>query len=328
MPDDSQARLEPAYAIHDFHKPVASPLAEQLIRRLYAQLYFEGRSDEEISAALNVGRHGAMLLRDQLVRARTVESFVQGGDLVARDPGAPRPPRPSKPPKPPRPPRPPAPGAPPPWSKDAIRRLPPAACPLPVRAVASREELCRACVEAAAEAVVGFDAEEVPAVYYDAGDYPSPAVIQIATGRTAWVIPVSRRLYGVDLAGLAPLAAVLESGNVVKAGCGVHADVDGAARLIGCGAGGAVDLHALAAPLLPRRPGRWGLQSLAALALGRYLSKPSKVQMSHWGRLPLTARQIAYAAADAWAGRAVYLALEAARAEGRTSLLPPPGSPS
>ena len=49
-----------------------------------------------------------------------------------------------------------------------------------------------------------------------------------------------------------------------------------------------------------------GLRGLAARVLDRRISKSA--QRTNWASFPLTEKQIAYAATDAWLGRELYLA--------------------
>ena len=53
------------------------------------------------------------------------------------------------------------------------------------------------------------------------------------------------------------------------------------------------------------RRNRYGLKTLSQCILGVDLPKPKKIATSNWSAVPLSHRQIAYSARDAWAGAAI-----------------------
>lgn len=162
--------------------------------------------------------------------------------------------------------------------------------------------------------VLGFDTETRPS--FRKGQLNPPAIVQLSTmdaclvaqifvadtyrvgtrqnKRTISTSPELRcRAADVRLA----LTEALRSSSILKAGVGIDDDaidlwqcwgieVNGRLELGGCGQ-------------------RWSLARLLRAATGVELAKPASVQKSDWAA-PLGEKQVAYAAADAWAGRAIY----------------------
>lgn len=176
---------------------------------------------------------------------------------------------------------------------------------------------CRAWVEehCAAPCVLGFDTESRPS--FKVGQLNPPAVVQLSTRDACLVAPIHvaasrsvgkgrdkrREIVPPGAREAADevrhvLAAVLASDTVLKAGVGVDDDAIDLWQSWGLEVNGRVELGG----------GGGGGRSLAKLtanATGIELVKTASVQRSDWAA-PLTSKQIAYAAADAWAGKAVY----------------------
>ena len=164
-----------------------------------------------------------------------------------------------------------------------------------------------------APGVVGFDTETRPS--HRKGRPNPPAVIQLSTmhaclvaqvyvaprhrlgRRGAWVESAREAREGADGVRHA-LTATLEDRSILKAGVGVDNDAIDLWQFWGLEVNGRVELAGVAERSR-------SLARLLATTTGVELSKPKALQASDWAA-PLGERQVAYAAADAWAGRAIY----------------------
>ena len=115
-----------------------------------------------------------------------------------------------------------------------------------------------------------------------------------------WLFPLQR----IDCS--TTLKAIFEDPLLTKAGIGVADDLRQMKKLFAFDEANVVDVGALA-----KRQGveQTGLRNLAGILLGYRIPKGSRT--SNWGAARLTRQQIAYAAMDAWAARALYLRLAA-----------------
>lgn len=163
-----------------------------------------------------------------------------------------------------------------------------------IRIVRSGEELDEALDLLADETLLGFDTETRPS--FRKGKINQPSLVQLAAADRIFLI----QLAWAPLDG--PLAALLENPHVLKVGVGVRDDVRELQKLRPFEPAGFVDLGALARRLnLPTQ----GLRNMAANLLGMRISKGPRC--SNWSLPELSARQVAYAATDAWIGRELYL---------------------
>ena len=166
-----------------------------------------------------------------------------------------------------------------------------------VRLVESAERLAHEAEAIRRESVLGFDTETRPA--FRKGESYPPALVQLAGEAVVWILPIQR----FDCSTL--LRKIFQSENL-KAGIGVADDLRQMKKVFAFEETNMVDVGALA-----RRLGieQTGLRNLAGIALGYRIPKGSRT--SNWGAARLTRQQIAYAAMDAWAARALYLRLAA-----------------
>lgn len=166
-----------------------------------------------------------------------------------------------------------------------------------VRLVESAERLAHEAAAIRRESVLGFDTETRPA--FRKGESYPPALVQLAGEAVVWIFPLQR----IDSSTL--LRDVFQA-QIVKAGIGVNDDLRQMKKLFAFEEANVVDVGALA-----RRQGveQTGLRNLAGIVLGYRIPKGSRT--SNWGAARLTRQQIAYAAMDAWAARALYLRLAA-----------------
>lgn len=155
---------------------------------------------------------------------------------------------------------------------------------------------------------VGFDTESKPT--FRAGDVSGgPHVIQLATLEEAFIVQIGPKT-ALDF-----LKTVLESKAIVKVGFGLKSDRGLLEKKLGLHIGETVDLsHAL------REQGyrqAVGVKAAVAIVLGRRLQKSRSITTSNWSLPKLSAKQIRYAADDAYASLAVYHALGISTGRGR-----------
>ena len=178
-------------------------------------------------------------------------------------------------------------------SKEEINLLPLRAWEGPITLVQDDEALSAALEDMRKEHVLGFDTETRPT--FTKGKTCRPALIQLATAETVYLIQLTRLPFRDDIAEL------LASPRVLKVGVAINDDMKALARIHPFKADGVVDLAAMARA---RGIQAQGLRTLAANLLGFRISKSA--QCSNWENHELTAQQIKYAATDAWVGREIY----------------------
>ena len=167
-----------------------------------------------------------------------------------------------------------------------------------VRLLESPDALAREAASIRRERVVGFDTETRPA--FRKGESYPPSLVQLAGEAVVWIFPLQR----VDCSSI--LKTVFEDANVVKAGIGVADDLRQMKKVFAFEEAGVLDVGALARR---RAIEQTGLRNLAGIVLGWRIAKGKRT--SNWAAARLTRQQIGYAAMDAWAARALYLALAA-----------------
>jgi len=167
-----------------------------------------------------------------------------------------------------------------------------------VRLVESPERLAQEAEAIRRESVLGFDTETRPA--FRKGESYPPALVQLAGESVVWIFALQR----VDCS--ITLKTIFQDALFVKAGIGVADDLRQMKKVFAFEEANVVDVGTLA-----KRQGveQTGLRNLAGLVLGYRIPKGSRT--SNWGAARLTRQQIAYAAMDAWAARALYLRLAA-----------------
>src|SRR3954468_23865628 len=167
-----------------------------------------------------------------------------------------------------------------------------------VRLVESPERLAQEAEAIRRESVLGFDTETRPA--FRKGESYAPALVQLAGESVVWIFALQR----VDCS--ITLKTIFQDALFVKAGLGVADDLRQMKKVFPFEEANVVDIGTLA-----KRQGveQTGLRNLAGLVLGYRIPKGSRT--SNWGAARLTRQQIAYAAIDAWAARALYLRLAA-----------------
>lgn len=146
--------------------------------------------------------------------------------------------------------------------------------------------------------VLGLDTETQPR--FVKGSLPNPtALLQLATEEECWVFQLSEE-FGVSNETRQRLQSLLESPKVIKAGVGIRDDIRDLAQFWLPSMRSVPSVIELQDIVRPYGSGHTSLRSLAARFLNRRIAKSQ--QLSNWGSAQLTARQIWYAAVDAWAG--------------------------
>ena len=178
-------------------------------------------------------------------------------------------------------------------SKEEINLLPIQAWEGPIVLIQEEEALATALEKLRREPVLGFDTETRPT--FTKGKTCRPALIQLATADTAYLIQLTHMPFSDAIAEL------LSSPHVLKVGVAIHDDMKALARIHPFTADGVVDLAVMARA---RGIQAQGLRTLAANLLGFRISKSA--QCSNWENHELTPQQVKYAATDAWVGRELY----------------------
>jgi ribonuclease D len=147
------------------------------------------------------------------------------------------------------------------------------------------------------ETLVGFDTETRPA--FRVGEHYPPSLVQIATARRVYLLPLQR----LDFAD--QLSILLRNPASAKAGVAMAYDLRELQALFPFEPAGIVDLG-----LVAKRHGlrQTGLRNLAGLFLGLRIPKGNKT--TNWSLPRLSEAQIRYAATDAWVGRELYLCFQ------------------
>jgi len=162
-----------------------------------------------------------------------------------------------------------------------------------VSVVAMPKDLIEAQDDFRHENIVGLDTETRPA--FAKGEKHLPCLVQVATARAVYLFQLRRpETHSI-------LAALLSDERIVKAGVALAHDLRALKEVFPFEEKNIVDLGRVA-----RASGseQTGVRNLAGLYLG--LRIPKGAQTSNWSVPHLSPKQIAYAAADAWACRELY----------------------
>ncbi len=163
--------------------------------------------------------------------------------------------------------------------------------------VATPQHLERALADMRQESVVGFDTETRPA--FTKGQSHLPCLVQVATGRIVYLFQL-RRADAFDA-----LTELLQEPRTAKAGVGLAHDLRTLKLVFPFIENNVVDLGVIA-----RASGldQTGVRNLAGMFLG--IRIPKGLTTSNWAARQLSARQITYAATDAWICRELFLRFE------------------
>lgn len=142
--------------------------------------------------------------------------------------------------------------------------------------------------------VIGFDTETRAS--FERGVQHPLSLIQIATHDTCYLF--QHALLAERLGLLKP---VLEDENILKVGIGLRSDGQALTREWGINVTPRLDLNWVLAQLGAGK--EMGTRQLVATLLQKRIDKPKKVTLSNWQQVPLTSKQIVYAALDALAAQ-------------------------
>ena len=159
----------------------------------------------------------------------------------------------------------------------------------PELAQQSTTEICK-------ETLIGFDTESKPA--FNKGEKYLPSIVQIATSKKVYIFQLSK----IDQ--LRYLKPIFENERVMKVGIAIRDDVLKLRDIESFHPANFKDISDLTKKLGIEQT---GLRNLAAIFLKCRISKFS--QVTDWSQEHLSARQLTYAATDAWISRLLYLAV-------------------
>lgn len=145
-----------------------------------------------------------------------------------------------------------------------------------------------------------FDTESKPTWTEDA-PRTGPHVIQLALSDRAYIF---QKPLGVLVE---PLRSIIESEYVVKVGFGLDSDRGLLRRNLGFRLKNTVELSQALRVL--RYKQKLGAKAAVAIVLGRELRKSKSTTTSNWAKPGLSARQLKYAADDAFAALTVFRAI-------------------
>jgi len=195
-------------------------------------------------------------------------------------------------------------------TKEQIRALPPFQLLSrdQITLVASAAQAEQVCTALMGVAFCGFDTES-KARFEKGQASDGPHLIQLATLERAWVI----QLHDLDCRSI--ILQWIRSGNVTKAGFGLHDDCRKIRLQFGVKVEGTFELNAE----LQRRGFSRDLGAKAAVAVlfDRRLAKSGRTAKSDWSQRSLSPEQLLYAANDAYAAAVVYDYLVSAGADWR-----------
>jgi ribonuclease D len=181
-------------------------------------------------------------------------------------------------------------------SKEAINALPLFRYEGTVTLVRTPEELDAAVSRLSREKLLGFDTETPPA--FRKGKNYAPTLVQLAGAKEVALFPFKWQPLGSGLISL------FENQDIIKAGVAAHDDMRFLVKIAPFKPQSVIDLSLVAHN---NKIENLGLRGLAAAFLGLRISKGERC--SNWGNIELSSRQVRYAATDAWASRAICLAM-------------------
>lgn len=148
-----------------------------------------------------------------------------------------------------------------------------------------------------AERFVGFDTESKPS-WSKEHTRKGPHVIQFALSDRAYIIQAPFNTFAE------PLRSIIESEHIVKIGFGLNSDRSLLLRNFGLRLKTFVEMSSVLRTLQYKQ--RLGAKAAVAVVLGKNLPKTKSVTTSNWALPKLSARQLTYAANDAFAAIRVF----------------------
>jgi len=157
---------------------------------------------------------------------------------------------------------------------------------------------------------IGFDTESAPNVPWRPGPESRtnnyrPDTVQLSTPHSALVLHLTSNYDSAHRRRslLGPLQALLSDPTILKVGAGIDDDMLELYRWDNSlSSRSRFDIGGIGSS---SNGNRVGLQRLVRAVVGVELVKSKRVTMSNWSEVPLSMKQLNYAARDAWAGSAV-----------------------
>ena len=151
-----------------------------------------------------------------------------------------------------------------------------------------------------AERFIGFDTESKP-TWSKGALRTGPHVIQFALSDRAYIVQTPLGILAD------PLRSIIESEYIVKIGFGLNSDRGPLFRNLGFRLKTTVELSQVLRVLNYQQ--KLGVKAAVAIVLGKNLNKPKSITTSNWALPKLSARQLEYAANDAFAALKVFRAM-------------------
>ena len=182
-------------------------------------------------------------------------------------------------------------------TKDEVNELPLFSFDGKIVTAFSPEQIDQAIDELGKAEIVGFDTETRPT--FKKGQFHHVALIQLAVSGKAYIFLIQK-------SGLTDrLIAFFENPRIKKVGIAIHDDLIALKKKRMFSPAGFVDLNKMAEQMGFENI---GARNLTAMVLNKRISKSQ--QRSNWENIPLTPRQIQYAATDAWICQEIYHRLQ------------------
>ncbi|MDR0580509.1 MAG: 3'-5' exonuclease domain-containing protein 2 [Holosporaceae bacterium] len=144
------------------------------------------------------------------------------------------------------------------------------------------------------ESLLGFDTESKPS--FSRGEKYDPSIVQMATASCVYIFQLDKT------ERLKFLKPIFESEHILKVGVAIRDDVLKLCDIENFRPAGFKDISDLTKMLGIEQT---GLRNLAGILLKCRVSKV--LQVTDWSQENLSARQLTYAATDAWISRELYL---------------------
>jgi ribonuclease D len=166
-----------------------------------------------------------------------------------------------------------------------------------IKVIDTQEELSEVLHELDKHEFLGFDTETKPS--FKKGEYHAPAIIQISTLETAYLLRIQKTGFTNEL------KRFLENPGTKKIGISIRDDLKDLQKVRDFTPGGFLDLNNVAQRY---HISQIGVRSLTAIFLNKRVSKGQ--QTSNWENEILTEAQQGYAATDAWICAKMYSSLQ------------------
>jgi ribonuclease D len=170
-----------------------------------------------------------------------------------------------------------------------------------IQLVATAQQAARALQELDGVTALGFDTESKPTFAKNEAS-TGPHIVQLSTLERAYIFQLE------DAQCRHAVAALLQDGQVVKAGFGLGDDRRRIIHKLGVDPQGVLDLNTVFRERGYRKD--MGVRGAVAVMFNQRFIKSRKATTSNWANVHLQESQLIYAANDAYAALRVFLALE------------------